>query len=304
MLCLFLISCTSNTILEEPDDLIPQDKMEDILVDMFIGAIGDKVPNMFDEKNNKCFNVIYRKYQIDSTQFKKSNFYYTSQIDAYDVILKNVKKKLEHKRDSVRQIIKVNDSIRATLSAKKAKIGRDKDQLKSYKALLKLADSLQIDITEKQGLLRVTTPKVSEQNEWHRWSNYRVLDTVKWQSEVNSKENEMAVLGLLKKGLKDKNTIFEVEKMSKTHKDSVLYMKRLLQLDTILYFPLSKKNDLDLKASKYINVLSKMKSSFNDKVTFLKKDIKVQDSLYKKIKEDVDKIPTALKSLDLEMGGM
>ncbi len=299
-LCLFLISCTSGTILEQPDDLIPQDKMEDILTDMFISASGERVANRFDEKNNKCFNVICRKYDIDSTQFKKSNYYYTSQIDTYTTILKNVKKKLEHKRDSVRQIIKVNDSIRMTLREKYNKISKDRIKLGTYETILNAIYSLQVTMNKKQDSLAILeiplsikTPAITNLREkWYQFSFYNAIDTLAYQNKIVSKEDEIEVLERLKEKLNNNTDILEIEKLIKSHKDSVLSIKRLLQMDTILHFPLVNKNKT-LKYSdvdRYTTILSQKRKSFKNQIKHAIKDIKMRDSLYQKMKKEVNKI--------------
>ncbi len=294
VLFLFLISCTSNTILEQPDDLIPQDKMENILTDMFISASGEQIPNRFNERDSKCFNVICRKYHIDSAQFKKSNYYYTSQIDAYSTILKNVKKKLEYKRDSVQKIIKVNDSLRRTLNTKYDEISTNKRKLEAYKIILKTVDSLhkKRDSLTVLGVPFLTkTPKIIDKNRWYKWSSYKGVDTLKWQQKKVQKEGETEVLELVKKELSDREAIFEVEQSVKINKDSIRYVKRLLQLDTILYFPLVtiKEDDYSkrLKADKHNLILGQMNTSFINQIKFLKKDIKVKDSLYQKMEKEV-----------------
>ncbi len=280
--------------MEQPDDLIPQDKMENILTDMFISASGEQIPNRFNERDSKCFNVICRKYHIDSAQFKKSNYYYTSQIDAYSTILKNVKKKLEYKRDSVQKIIKVNDSLRRTLSFKRSEISTNKRKLEAYKIILKTVDSL----SKKRDSLAVLgvpflveKPKKLNKNKWYKLSSYKEIDTLKWQYKASQKEGEGEVLELIKKELNDENAVSEVEKLKKAHKDSVMYVKRLLQLDTILYFPLinTKEDNYSkrLKADKHNLILGQMNTSFINQIKFLKKDIKVKDSLYQKMKKEV-----------------
>lgn len=92
---LFLINCTSNTIVKKPDNLIPKDEMVAILTDMFLANGGENIKNIHEQRKVNYFSVIYEKYHIDSTQFKESNFYYVSKIDDYDEILKKVEERLE-----------------------------------------------------------------------------------------------------------------------------------------------------------------------------------------------------------------
>ena len=120
ILCIGLIACTSNTIIKKPDNLIPKDQMVDLLTDMLLSAGGQSVKNLELQRRINYFPIVFEKYNIDSTQFKESNYYYTSRIDDYDEILekveirlKSLKEKYEKERvfnDSIEDIM--NDSLR------------------------------------------------------------------------------------------------------------------------------------------------------------------------------------------------
>ncbi|MDX1829701.1 MAG: DUF4296 domain-containing protein [Lutibacter sp.] len=111
VLSVLVISCTSNTILKKPKDLIPKDEMVNIITDMLIASSAQQIKNKELMRNVNYFPLIFEKYHIDSTRFKSSNFYYTSQIDEYDVILKEVKERLSAQKKIVDSIRKVEDSI-------------------------------------------------------------------------------------------------------------------------------------------------------------------------------------------------
>lgn len=98
-LSLFLINCTSNTIVKKPDNLIPKNEMVDLLTEMFLANGATNIKNIHGKRKVNYFSVIYDKYQIDSTRFKESNFYYISKIDDYDEILKKVEAKLQVLRE-------------------------------------------------------------------------------------------------------------------------------------------------------------------------------------------------------------
>ena len=70
--------------------------MINLLIDMHIasGTTGarDKTD---DEMNRNYMSLVYDKYQIDSTRFAESNFYYVSNIDEYESIFKEVQKRLQ-----------------------------------------------------------------------------------------------------------------------------------------------------------------------------------------------------------------
>jgi len=97
MLSLILfIACESKVKYKEPDNLIPREQMIDLLIDMHIasGTTGarDKTD---DEKKRNYMSLVYEKHQIDSARFAESNFYYVSNIDEYESIFKEVKKRLQ-----------------------------------------------------------------------------------------------------------------------------------------------------------------------------------------------------------------
>ncbi|MCF6182287.1 DUF4296 domain-containing protein [Lutibacter sp.] len=111
VISLIVASCTSNTILKKPKDLIPKNEMVAIITDMLTATSGHRIKNKNLKRNVNYFPLIFEKYHIDSTRFKNSNFYYTSKIDEYDVILKEVKARLTIQKKLVDSIRKAEDSI-------------------------------------------------------------------------------------------------------------------------------------------------------------------------------------------------
>lgn len=111
-LSIFLTNCTSNTIIEKPDNLIPEDKMVDVLTDLFIASGGKTIKNIHSNRNVNYYSLVYDKYHIDSTQIKESNFYYTTKIDTYNKILDRVEKRLKKLRDKFEIERKIQDSIK------------------------------------------------------------------------------------------------------------------------------------------------------------------------------------------------
>ena len=78
-LCLF--SCTSNTIFEKPEDLIPKDTMSLLLQELSIASSSKFMKNKNFEKKINYMPLVYDQFKIDSTRFKTSNLYYMSKID-------------------------------------------------------------------------------------------------------------------------------------------------------------------------------------------------------------------------------
>jgi hypothetical protein len=92
--CIFsAIGCNTNSV-EKPDNLIPKEKMVDILYDIsLIEAI--KNQNIEGGLSSKTANdYIYKKYKVDSIQFVKSNKYYVSNMEQYKKMFEEVKARL------------------------------------------------------------------------------------------------------------------------------------------------------------------------------------------------------------------
>ncbi|MDO9136702.1 MAG: DUF4296 domain-containing protein [Lutibacter sp.] len=111
-LSVFLMACTSNTIIKKPDNLIPKNQMEDLITDMLIAAGAENIKNIDLERNVNYFPLVFEKYGIDSTRFKESNYYYTSQIDDYEKILKKVDERLKALKEKLDNEIKLQDSLK------------------------------------------------------------------------------------------------------------------------------------------------------------------------------------------------
>ncbi|MDZ7612489.1 MAG: DUF4296 domain-containing protein [Flavobacteriaceae bacterium] len=125
---LIFIGCNSKADIDKPEDLIPPDQMEDLLFDMYVANGAMSVPNLNGEKNVNYMHLVYQKYQIDSVRFAASNLYYTSRVNDYERIFRNVKVRLDElreeynieadslpmtKADSLRKIPqRIKDSIR------------------------------------------------------------------------------------------------------------------------------------------------------------------------------------------------
>lgn len=80
--------------IEKPDNLIPEDKMIEILYDFAIleGVKSDGTLNQ-NELNSDEF--IYKKYKVDSLQLAKSNEYYSSDVEKYSKMYQKVYDKID-----------------------------------------------------------------------------------------------------------------------------------------------------------------------------------------------------------------
>lgn len=128
LIAIFLVSCTSNTILKKPKDLIPKDTMVLLLTDLFIAKSAFVEKNTLNERKVNYIPLVYNKYKIDSSRFSTSNFYYTSKLEEYELIYMEVKEGLEKKKLEIEELIKKN-------------IGKEKS-LEKY-------DNIKVDFSKK-----------------------------------------------------------------------------------------------------------------------------------------------------------
>lgn len=89
-----LLSCNSNTIVKKPKNLIPKDKMVQVLTDVYIAKSAKNVNNIYKERNINYLSFIYKNHQIDSATFENSLKYYTINVSEHEEILKQVKENL------------------------------------------------------------------------------------------------------------------------------------------------------------------------------------------------------------------
>ncbi len=89
----------NNLPIDKPDNLIAEDKMTDILYDLtLLDAI--KLHNPYDTINQSINprTFIYKKYNVDSLQFVKSNQYYISQIETYKKMYDQINERVQKKK--------------------------------------------------------------------------------------------------------------------------------------------------------------------------------------------------------------
>lgn len=130
-LLVFLISCTSNTILEKPKDLIPKDTMSLLIQEMMVASSAKFTKNKYKQKNINYMPFVYDKFKIDSTRFQSSNLYYMSKIDDYIKIFDDAKTSLENKKTVIEKLQKIKDSIKKdSIKKQEIKVPKKKDSLK------------------------------------------------------------------------------------------------------------------------------------------------------------------------------
>ena len=119
-----LASCSSNTIYDEPKDLIPKDSMVLLLKDLYLATSAKSIKNKKQQKKISYTPLVYNTYKIDSLRFSTSNFFYTSKVDVYEPMLDQVMALLKKEQVFFTQTKKIKDSI-FNDSIKKKKITKD-----------------------------------------------------------------------------------------------------------------------------------------------------------------------------------
>ncbi|AWX44106.1 hypothetical protein HME9304_01106 [Flagellimonas maritima] len=115
LLGLLFFSC-GEKVVEKPENLIPKDKMVNILYDLSIlKASKSSYRNMMDEVGIETMDFLYKKYQIDSAQLSQSNLYYASLPLEYQAIYEEIEAILKEKHAALEETTQNrNDSIAKT----------------------------------------------------------------------------------------------------------------------------------------------------------------------------------------------
>lgn len=98
---------------EKPEDLIDKNKMVDILFDVFVFNAAKGTDKSILEDNNVTPNIyIYKKYQIDSLQFVKSNEFYAYDIKTYEEMISKVEAKITAKKEQFQKTVDLEEERR------------------------------------------------------------------------------------------------------------------------------------------------------------------------------------------------
>lgn len=126
LLAILLFSC-GEKLLDKPEDLIPKDKMINILRDITIlnSARSISVTVFHDQKIDPTTFVL-SKYEVDSLQFVISDRYYASLPNEYEAMYVEVEKQLEQKEEHVSEAKKIKDSLDLERKLKQSKKMKEK----------------------------------------------------------------------------------------------------------------------------------------------------------------------------------
>lgn len=93
-------NCAETT--PKPENLIPEDKMIDILYDMnMFQAIRNNDYRLYELHNINPEQYIYKKYSIDSIQFVQSNKFYASDMEKYSNLLNAVMDRVTAEKEKI-----------------------------------------------------------------------------------------------------------------------------------------------------------------------------------------------------------
>ncbi|AZQ42892.1 DUF4296 domain-containing protein [Nonlabens ponticola] len=95
-------SCTDIQTAEKPDDFYGDQKMADILTDLYLidGSMSNN-RSAFTKLKTLPTDYIYDKYNTDSVTYRENFLYYADRVEEYQQVLEIVEQNLEVVKDSV-----------------------------------------------------------------------------------------------------------------------------------------------------------------------------------------------------------
>lgn len=114
ILICFFFSCNSGIEKpQKPENLIPEEKMADIMYDVFLLNSAKGVNKIILEANGVLpEKYVFEKYSIDSTQFAESNNYYVYNTKTYESILNRIKEKIDLNKKEYEALDKIEEAER------------------------------------------------------------------------------------------------------------------------------------------------------------------------------------------------
>lgn len=125
---LFIFSCNTEKT-KKPNNFIEKDKMIDLIIDMKIAEKARTIQNKKKKKNLNYMAVVFEKHQIDSTQFKDNNAYYTDNIELYYEIYQTIQTRLKDSVSKYENLKKITDSLKRAENKKKLELNKQKKKL-------------------------------------------------------------------------------------------------------------------------------------------------------------------------------
>lgn len=117
VITILFLGCSKEKDLK-PENLIPQDQMEEILYDLSLfQAIRNTNYTLYQSENIELEQYIYKKYNIDSLQFAQSHKYYIADVEQYEKMLDRLLQRIDQEKneqttnDSLTTPKIINDSL-------------------------------------------------------------------------------------------------------------------------------------------------------------------------------------------------
>ncbi|MCW2119184.1 DUF4296 domain-containing protein [Flavobacterium sp. 7A] len=94
----FWVGCKEE-IVKKPDNLIDKNKMVDILYDLtLLNVVKYQYADTLKKYKGTELEYIFKKYQVDSLQFAKSNSYYAADYKHYKDMFDQIKDRIQSKK--------------------------------------------------------------------------------------------------------------------------------------------------------------------------------------------------------------
>ncbi|MFD0861056.1 DUF4296 domain-containing protein [Sungkyunkwania multivorans] len=131
VLLIVLISCKEKEVVPRPENLISEDKMEDILFDVyFLNATKGYSAGTLSSWKIKPEDFIYEKYQIDSLSFAQSNIYYASNPQKYAALFNKVELRFIALKDSIDKKMRTSNEKRKETKNKTERSQKMREKIK------------------------------------------------------------------------------------------------------------------------------------------------------------------------------
>ena len=113
LIVIFAVTACAEKVVKEPKNLIPIDKMEQILYDIAIINAAKNIDVQVLRKNSiEAMEYIYAKYGVDSIQFVESDIYYASIPSDYEAMYSRILDSVKIRKEIADELQKkYNDSI-------------------------------------------------------------------------------------------------------------------------------------------------------------------------------------------------
>lgn len=125
-----MASC-QNKVIEKPDNLIPKDKMKNIIYDLsLLQGIKGVNAAVLDSNGIDPATYVYKKYKVDSLQFAKSDQYYAIEnIKEYEKMYEDISKLVGEEKTRIDSQIK-KEADTTKILERKDKVNAKKDSVK------------------------------------------------------------------------------------------------------------------------------------------------------------------------------